>query len=63
LSGYSALNCADYPTKLPNIGRLRHPRYPPRPEGRGLPRNLIKVDVFVFDCVHGYFLLGYFAKV
>jgi hypothetical protein len=25
----------------PNIGRLRHPRYPPLPEGRGLPRNLI----------------------
>ena len=41
--GHDAVNGADYPTKLPNIGRLRHPRYPPRPEGRGLPRNLIKV--------------------
>ena len=27
----------------PNKGRLRHPRYSPRPEGLGLPHNLIKL--------------------
>ncbi|MGB3916767.1 MAG: Uma2 family endonuclease, partial [Thiothrix litoralis] len=40
--GHYAVNGADYPTKLPNRGRRCLPRYPPRPEGRGLPRNLIK---------------------